>query len=142
MYLVSELLRQKGTTVHTIAPSASVLEAARLMNQHRIGSLLAIEGERLVGIITERDLLMQVIAEERSPAGTMVRQVMTGQVLTCTPQTSLDEVRKVMREKRIRHMPVVDQGRIAGMVSIGDVIAAEERTLVETIGYLEAYITH
>jgi CBS domain-containing protein len=141
MYLVSELLRQKGSTVHAIAPDASVLEAARLMNQHHIGSLLVAHEQRLAGIITERDLLTRVMAAERSPGSTRVGDVMTGQVLTCTPQTSLDEVRKVMREKRLRHIPVVQEGRLAGMVSIGDVIAAEEQTLVETISYLEAYIT-
>lgn len=152
MYLVSELLREKGSTVHTIPVQASVLDAARVMNQYRIGAVVVTggtdrgrQGEAgeagVVGIFTERDILMRVVAECRDPATTRVEEVMTPRVLTCTPETSIDELRKVMREKRVRHIPVMDGGKLAGMVSIGDVNAAEEQQLVETITYLEAYIT-
>jgi CBS domain-containing protein len=142
VYLVSELLRQKGSSVHTIAPEATALEAASLMNQHRIGSLMVVAGGRPTGIVTERDMLTRVVAAKRDPATTPVQEIMTGRILTCTPQTSLDEVRKAMREHRIRHIPVIDQGKLAGMISIGDVNSADHQTLVETISYLEAYITH
>lgn len=141
MYLVSELLRHKGSTVYTVTPDASVLDAARLMNEHRIGSVMVAVDDRIAGIFTERDILTRIVAEQRSPSGTKVSEVMTSRILTCTPETSLDELRKVMRERRIRHIPVVDKGRLAGIVSIGDVNAAEEQTLVETITYLEAYIS-
>lgn len=140
MYLVRELLRSKGAAVHTVAPSVTVLEAARRMNAHRVGSLVVVEGDRLAGIVTERDILIKVVAESRPPGQTRVSEAMTERVLTCTPETPLDELRRTMRERRIRHVPVVEDGTIVGMVSLGDLNVAQARTLTETIGYLEAYI--
>jgi CBS domain-containing protein len=141
VYTVSQLLRHKGLTVHTIGPDASVLEAARLMNQHRIGSLVVLNDDRPVGIITERDILTRIVATERPPAGTPVRDIMTRDLITCSYRCSLDDLRSMMREKRIRHIPIIEDGRLAGMISIGDVNAAEEQALVETITHLETYIT-
>jgi CBS domain-containing protein len=140
MYSVSELLRSKGGAVHSTAPDRSVLDAARDMNQHRIGALLVIEDGRLAGIITERDILTRVVAAEKPPAATAVRDVMTAQVLVCEPCTGLDELRSLMRQRRIRHVPVVADGRLQGMVSIGDLNTAEAQNLSQTISYLEAYI--
>lgn len=142
MYTVAELLKSKGTEVHTIEPGRSVLEAARLMNLHRIGSLVVTDGQRIVGIITERDILTRVVARERPPSTTPVLEVMTADVLTCEPSTSLSDLRTLMHQRRIRHIPVLDDaGRLAGMVSIGDLNAAKARNLSHTIHYLEAYIT-
>lgn len=142
MYTVAELLKSKGTEVHTIEPGRSVLKAARLMNLHRIGSLVVTDGQRIVGIITERDILTRVVARERPPSTTPVLEVMTADVLTCEPSTSLSDLRTLMHQRRIRHIPVLDDaGRLAGMVSIGDLNAAEARNLSHTIHYLEAYIT-
>jgi CBS domain-containing protein len=141
MYAVCEVLRSKGAQVRTIEPGRSVLDAAREMNTHRIGSLVVVSDGRIAGIITERDLLTRIVAAERPPAITPVRDVMTTQVLVCDPSTSLDELRSTMRERRIRHVPVVDRGRLAGMVSIGDLNTAETQGLSQTIGFLEAYIT-
>jgi CBS domain-containing protein len=141
MHTISELLRHKGPQVFTISPDATVLEAAKKMNQHRIGSLVVAEGERIAGIVTERDILTKVVAGERPPAATPVSEAMTEKVLTCTPGTGLDELRHTMRERRIRHVPVVENGRLVGMASLGDLNFAEAHTLSETIGYLEAYIS-
>jgi CBS domain-containing protein len=142
MHLVTELLRHKGPQVFSIGPEASVLDAAKKMNQYRIGSLVVTgPGGKIVGIVTERDILIKVVAAERVPAKTPVSAVMTANVLTCTPRTSLDELRHTMRERRIRHVPVVEGGHIVGMASLGDLNVAETQTLSETIGYLEAYIT-
>jgi CBS domain-containing protein len=141
VYTVNELLRHKGSTVHTIGPGASVLEAARVMNQHRIGALLVLENDSPVGIITERDILTRIVAEERAPARTPVRDIMTRDLITCSCRCSLNDLRALMRENRIRHIPIIENGRLAGMISIGDVNAAEEQTLVETITHLETYIT-
>jgi CBS domain-containing protein len=138
---VAELLRHKGTAVHTISPSASALDAAREMNARRIGSLVVVDGGEVVGIVTERDLLTRVLAQERSAGVTPVAEIMTTSVLTCTPETPIDEVRLLMRSRRIRHVPVIDGRRLAGMVSIGDLNFAETQTLSETIKYLEAYIS-
>lgn len=140
MFIVSEVLREKGSTVHVVSADATVLEASQIMNEHRIGSVVVTDGERIEGIFTERDILTRIVAEERAPSKTKVREVMTSRILTCTPATPLEELRQVMREHRVRHIPVVENGKLAGMVSIGDVNAAEEKTLVETISFLEAYI--
>ena len=141
MHKVSELLRSKGDAVHTTTLDATALAAAQKMNDHRIGALVVTEGGRIAGIVTERDMLTRVIAGERSPGQTRVADVMTPDVLTCTPDTAISELRTLMHERRIRHVPVVDHGSLAGMISIGDLNAAEARNLTETIGYLEAYIS-
>ena len=145
MYRVSELLDYKRERnelgLHTVGDGTTALDAARLMNEQRIGSLLVIDQKgTLVGIFTERDMLTRVVAAEASPGGVAVSEVMTSPVLTCEPGTRLEELRQVMRDKRIRHVPVVDNGRLEGMVSIGDLNIAENETLVETIRSLEAYI--
>src|SRR5688572_22911983 len=112
MFLVTEVLRRKGSQVITIAPTESAQAAAQSMNQHRIGSLVVTEGDAVVGIVTERDILTKVVAAERSPGQTPVSAIMTQRVLTCAPETTLDELRKTMRERRIRHVPVMEGGRL------------------------------
>ncbi len=142
MSRVACLLDEKTCgTVHTIEPGSSVLEAARLMNDKKIGSLVVTDTHAVRGIVTERDLLQRVIAAERDPKTTKVAQVMTTILLTCTPETSLTEAREVMRTKRIRHLPVLEDGQLVGMLSIGDLNAAESKHLTATIQTLEAYIT-
>lgn len=139
MTSVAHILESKGRQVVTIEPGATVLAAARLMNLHRIGSLVVVEDDRPVGIFTERDVLVRVVAAERDPAQTRIGEVMTERVLTCSPETSLDALRHTMRTERIRHVPVVENGRLRGMVSLGDLNTAEVQVLSETIQYLEAY---
>jgi CBS domain-containing protein len=141
MHRVSDLLRVKGQTIHTISPEMTALAAAQKMNDLHIGSLVVTEGQRLAGIITERDMLTRIVAGERPPSRTLVEHVMTRSVVSCGLDTVLGDVRGLMRERRIRHVPVVDEGRLVGMVSIGDLNAAETRTLSETITYLENYIS-
>jgi len=127
--------------VASIEPEASVLDAARLMNDRHIGSLAVVDGEgTLIGMFTERDVLMRVVAESRDPGETLVGEVMTAPVLACPPTTRCEELRALMRQKRIRHLPVVEEGRLLGMSSIGDLTHAETRTLEETVTYLERYI--
>ncbi len=145
MYIVSQVLARKqeaGTRrVATVSPETTVLEAARLMNDKQIGSLV-VSGEsgEVLGIITERDFLRRVIAEGRVPERTRVSEVMTPDVITCTPETRLDEIRVLMREKCIRHMPVVGEKGLAGMISIGDLNFARSKALTEHVEHLEAYI--
>lgn len=140
MYQVSELLGLKGSDVATITPAASALDAARAMNERKIGSLVVVDGGRVVGIITERDILTRIVAAERSPSKTRVQDVMTASPITCRPETPLEELRGIMQQRRVRHVPVLDEGRLSGMVSIGDLNAAEAREMTQTIGYLKAYI--
>ena len=140
MHSVAGLLRTKGNVVYTTTPETTALAAARQMNEHRIGALVVIDGPRLAGIVTERDMLTRIVAGERAPATTRVEHIMTRGVLTCSPETHIGELRALMREKRIRHIPVLDHGSLVGMVSIGDLNAAEAQNLSETIGFLEHYI--
>lgn len=144
MTTVSDILARKSGKTHCVSPRATVLEATRIMNDARIGSVLVIEGEwrRIVGILTERDLLTRVITAERDPSTTLVSDVMTTDVLFCTPSTTIDDLRSVMREKRIRHVPVrEDDGSLVGLVSIGDLNAFESESAACTLASLTDYIT-
>ena len=140
MYTVADVLRTKGRAVHTIDPEASALEAAQRMNERRIGSLLVVRAGRIMGIVSERDVMTRLVARERSPATTTVEQIMTPDVYVASPHTLLADLREVMHARRIRHVPVLDQGEIAGLVSLGDLNVANIRVLTQTIGFLEGYI--
>jgi CBS domain-containing protein len=144
MPTVRDLLAGKEAGVASIAPDATVLDAAHRMNERRIGSLLVLEsgaeGGALVGIVTERDLLQRVLAAGRDPARTPVREVMTSPVLTCVPETSLDECAAIMTSRRIRHLPVAGPQGLVGMVSIGDVLAFQVREQQATIQYMNSYM--
>lgn len=134
--------RQGHAAIETIYVDKTALDAARKMNARRVGALLVVERDRMpVGIVTERDMMTRVVAAERDPAYTSVESIMTSPVLTCRPSTRLDELRQVMRENRIRHVPVMLDRGVIGMVSIGDLNFARSETMVETIKALEAYIT-
>ncbi len=128
MATVAEILQNKGSHVHTISPSATVLEATMLMNRHQIGSLVVVEAGRVVGIFTERDVLRRVVAAEKQPSKVTVGQVMTRQVLCCSPEADMDEVRQLLRERRIRHL------------SIGDVNAFYASQQTRNIEMLHSYI--
>lgn len=140
MNFIRELLAQKGDGVRSVPHDSSVLDAACAMNEAHIGAVVVLDAGRMVGILTERDIMTRVVAAGRDPARTRTSQVMTGRVLTCTPQTRLTEARAVMRSKRIRHLPVVEGDVVVGMISIGDLNVSETETLVETIRHMEAYI--
>ena len=123
------------------APGASVREATILMNEHGIGSLLVIEGGRLVGIFTERDVLRRIVAEGRSPEVTRVGEVMTRDVVCCTPDTDVEEVADLMRRRRVRHVPVVDADDVVrGLVSIGDVNAHRFASCETVLHQMEEYL--
>ena len=141
MATAEQLVAVKGNTIASLPPTATVLEAARLMNDRHIGSVLVIDKNRLVGIFTERDVLRRIVAEERPASTTAIKDVMTRQVACGAPHTTLDEIRKVMREKRIRHLPVLDGRAVVGMISIGDLNKAEHDGQEETIRYLEQYMS-
>ncbi len=141
MATIREILAKKGTQVFTIGKGATVLDAAVVMNEHRIGALVVIDEGRVVGMFTERDVLRRVVGERRDPAETLVADVMTLEVLCCTPETTLEEVRGVMKNRRIRHLPVVDGERcLQGLVSIGDLNAHEATSQEQTIHLLHEYL--
>ncbi len=142
MATAEQLIALKGGSVAALGPEATVLEAAALMNERGIGSVVVIDDKkRLAGIFTERDVLRRVVAEQRDPATTKLADVMTSPVACAAPHTTLDEIRNVMRQRRIRHLPVADRKRVVGMVSIGDLNKAEHDVQVQTIHYLEQYMS-
>ena len=141
MPTVRDILTRKGSQVFTIGPQATVLDAACIMNEHKIGCLLVTHNDEIVGILTERDLLERVVAECRAPDRMPVSEAMTAEVLYCRPHTDLDEVRAIMKDHRVRHLPVADlQGTLHGMISIGDLNAWEVRSHEATITVLTEYI--
>jgi CBS domain-containing protein len=138
---VSTILDEKGRAVLRIGAEAPVLEAARLMVERNVGSLLVTEGGETVGIVTERDYLRRVAAEELDGRKTSVREIMSAPLVVVTPQTSVDECMALMTDRRIRHLPVVDEGNIAGLVSIGDVVRFQSREQSFEIQFLQDYIS-
>jgi CBS domain-containing protein len=141
MATVRDILALKGTQIQSIAPSASVFEAAVRMNERKIGSLLVLANDRLVGIITERDILQRVVAQRRDAAETLVEEVMTTEVACCRVDTTIEEVRGVMKNRRIRHLPVIEANeRIVALISIGDLNAYQTSTQEQTIHLLHEYI--
>lgn len=136
MHPVRSILEQKGQEVVRVECDATVLEAAERMNKHHIGALVVTEAEKVVGIFTERDILNRVVARERNPSECTVREVMTSPVACCSPETTRAECRAVMRNRRIRHLPVVDEGKLVGIVSVGDLLQDEGNEQQETIQYL------
>lgn len=140
MKTVNELLQVKGRTVHAVAPQASVLDAIKLMAQKGIGALVVIDGGRLVGMLSERDYARKVILHGRSSQDTAVHEIMSDRVITVGSGQSVEACMTLMTEKRIRHLPVVDSGRLAGVVSIGDLVKEVIADREETIKQLESYI--
>jgi CBS domain-containing protein len=141
MAAVRDLLARKGdSNVVTISPEQTVVEAARLMNDQGIGGLLVVEDGELVGVFTERDVLRRVVASRLDSAETKIRDVMTPDPITCSPETLLDECRSLMTERRIRHLPVVGADDLVGVVTIGDLMAMEVAETRETISHLHDYV--
>lgn len=137
-----DLIREKGGAIAALPPSASVFQAAELMNDRRIGSVLVMDGAHLVGIFTERDLLRRVVVVDGNPHSTTLDEVMTTPIACAQPHTTLEEMRLVVRNRRIRHLPVVDAcGHVLGVVSIGDLNRAEHAAQEQTIHYLERYMS-
>jgi CBS domain-containing protein len=141
MAQVREILAKKGEQVYSIGKNATILEAARVMNQHKIGALVVIEGGRVEGIFTERDVLRRVVGEQRNPATTKVAEVMTTDVACCQPDTPIEEAASVMKHHRIRHLPVVGPDRrLHGMISIGDINAHHADNQAVQIHFLNEYL--
>ncbi len=134
------LASKKSGGVITVMPATSVRDACRLMRDRRIGALLVSDGETLHGIFTERDVLNLIVAEGKDPASTMVEDVMTRKVIMVRPDRPLQEVEAIMRQQRLRHVPVVGEKGLIGMISIGDVNAYNAAEDHQTVEYLTQYI--
>jgi CBS domain-containing protein len=141
MTTVGRLLASKGHDLWTVAPGASVYDAIALMAEHGIGALPVVVDGRLAGILSERDYARKVILKGRSSKETQVSEIMTSEVVTVSPDQTIDRCMQLMTERRIRHLPVVEDGRLTGMLSIGDVVKYIISDREHTIEKLESYIT-
>jgi CBS domain-containing protein len=137
---VLSILESKGFDVCSIAPGATVYDAIAEMARMEIGALMVVAGGRLIGIISERDYARKVILRGRSSKDTLVNEVMTPSPVTVTPEHTVDECLRIMTEKRIRHLPVVDREEVKGMMSMGDLVKAMLATQAYTIDQLHTYI--
>jgi CBS domain-containing protein len=141
MPVVRDLLARKGTDVVSIGPTASVLEAAQLMNDRSVGGVLVVdEANQLLGIFTERDILRRVVVGGLPPATTKVSDVYTKAVVTCLPETTVDEVGVIMSTRRVRHLPVVDANGLHGVITIGDLLAHRVSEQETQIQHLNSYV--
>lgn len=140
MSLVRNVLEGKGGEVARVTGEATVLDAATIMNERRIGCVMVMDGDRIAGIFTERDILCRVVAPRKDPASTKVADVMTSKVAVCSPDTTLDACRSAMTRNKLRHLPVVDGTRLVGIVSSGDILARELKEQEETIHWLHQYM--
>ncbi len=140
MTTVSQLLDGKGRAIYSIGPEDPVLQAIKLMAERHVGALLVMKGHELLGILSERDYARKVILMGRSSDDTPVKDIMTSQVVTVASGQSLDECMRLVTERRIRHLPVVDAGKVVGMISIGDLVKAVIEDQQRTIEQLETYI--
>ncbi|MGH8260725.1 MAG: CBS domain-containing protein [Steroidobacteraceae bacterium] len=137
---VQHLLGAKGRAIFAVGPEDPVLEAIRLMADHHVGALLVMQGDELTGIVSERDYARKVILHGRSSAETPVWQIMSSPVVTVSPDYTVHDCMRLMTERRIRHLPVVQGGKVVGVVSIGDLVKAVIEEQQQTIEQLESYI--
>ena len=138
---ISAILKDKGSDVLTIAPDATVFDAIRLMAERNIGALIVTEGEVLVVVITERDYTRKVALKGKASRDTAVREILTTEPVTVTPSHTIEECMRLMTLHRIRHLPVVEEEKIAGIVSIGDLVNWVISAQSATIDNLEGYIS-
>lgn len=140
MATIRQLLELKGREVFSIAPDASVYDAIHLMATHGVGALLVLEQGRLAGIISERDYARKVILRGRASKSTFIREIMTSPVITAPSRLTVEEAMAVMTERRVRHLPVVDDGQLSGMISVGDLVKAIIAEQQFVISQLQNYI--
>lgn len=141
MKTVAQILAAKGSDVWSVAPGASVYTALEVMAERGVGALLVMEGERLAGIVSERDHARKVALLGRRPEDTAVAEIMTPKVSYVAPERTVEECMALMTDQHIRHLPVLDDGRVIGVVSIGDVVKAVISEQEFMIRELERYIT-
>ena len=141
MATARHLLDRKGRDIFSVGPDDPVLEAIRMMADHHVGALLVMNANRLLGIVSERDYARKVILKGRSSDTTRVEEIMTANVIVVSPRTKARECMQLMTEKNIRHLPVVEEGRVVGMVSIRDIVSDIIADQDFTIEQLEHYIS-
>jgi CBS domain-containing protein len=138
---VAEILQAKGTKVFSITSDITVYEALKAMGERNIGALLVIEDQQLMGIISERDYARKIILKGKSSHDTLVKEIMTEKVISISPEDNIDKCMELMSERHIRHLPVMKDGIVTGIISITDVVTAIIASQKETISYLHNYIS-
>jgi CBS domain-containing protein len=139
---ISDVLRGKGSTVATVDPGLSVSGLVAELARHNVGAMVVVENGEVTGIVSERDVVRRLHERGGDLLNIRVRDIMTTEVFTCLPTDSVDSLAATMTERRIRHMPVVVEGRLVGIVSIGDVVKSRITELESDREQLESYITH
>jgi len=140
MTTAHDILRFKGQTVHSVGPDDTVLAALVVMAEHEIGAVLVLDGDEIKGILTERDYARKVALAGRSSKDSPVRSIMTADVVCVPPSRTVQDCMGLMTERRVRHLPVVENGRLVGLVSIGDLVKAQIDEQEFTINQLKNYI--
>ncbi len=141
MFVVRDILKIKGDKIVSVSSDTPVKEALQRMKEANIGAVLVIAEEKPVGIFSERDLARELAAYDEFPLSTPVEKLMTAPLITVTPMTPIETCMAMMTDKRVRHLPVVDEERLAGIISIGDVVKGLLTSKDSTIRHLEGYIT-
>lgn len=140
MATIRDLLKTKGNQVWTVTPNTSVLETLLMMTEKAVGALVVVEGDHIAGIISERDFIHSIAEKERCVLNTVVLEYMTTTVTTVTPDHSIEDCMQLMTDKHIRHLPVVENGKLVGMISIGDIVKDIISSEKSRIDALENYI--
>lgn len=141
MTTIRQILEKKGHEIAAVGPGETVYRALQMLAEHDIGALLVVDGERLLGIFSERDYARKVILEGRSSLDTPIRDVMVTSLVTAAPDELVDHCMSVMTDKRIRHLPVLDDGKLVGLVSIGDLVKSVIDEQKSTIDQLVDYVS-
>ncbi|WP_305805687.1 CBS domain-containing protein [Stenotrophomonas sp. YIM B06876] len=140
MQTVRQLLRSKSPEVYAVSPDAAVVDAIRLMAEKGVGAVLVMDGPRLAGILSERDYARKIVLHNRSSANTPVRDIMTTQLITVTPGEAVERCLQLVTDKRIRHLPVMENEQVVGVISIGDLVKAVIEYQREQLDQLQHYI--
>lgn len=138
MKKVKQILEEKGNLIYTVHPAMRVYDAIRVMGENNVGSVLVMEGDRLMGILTERDYARKVVLQGKYSANTYVHEIMTPHpgLHTISPDDSIEECMHVMTDHKVRHLPVIENGQLVGMISIGDVVSmyiSQQKDIIENM---------
>ncbi len=140
MTILRQLLDHKGHAIHAVEPAASVIDAVRSMAENHVGALLVMQGPELVGIVSERDYARKIVLCGRASSNTAVREIMSAPVVTAGPEDTVEHAMRIMTDRRIRHLPVVQGAQVLGIVSIGDLVRCVIDAQRSTIEALQSYI--
>lgn len=138
--LLSQILKEKGAKVYTVPPETTALACAQMLNELKIGALIVMDQKNVLGIVSERDLVSEVLADEKDPSNIKVQDIMSKSLHTVNSKMTVQESMKLVTEKRCRHLPVIDDGQLTGLISIGDLTKAVMLELEREISDLTGYI--